>query len=365
MINPNSDSGCCISVIVCAYNGDTTLQNCLNSLENQDLNNGDYEIIVIDDESLDSTQVICENWIESMKDKAPDSRYIRIKHGGLSFARNEGIRQAKGEIVSFIDDDAVASKTWLSSIVRAFQENDNYQIIGGDVRLLNDHVPFARLVYNSVFYYAMRNVNMAIGTNMSFRKSLFTHENLFHPILMRRGDETYVFGKLKSHTTPINIKNAEVYHESPESMRRWLITRYDNGYFTAQIGALNGKYINDIFMLFYRLQYLALPLIVILLFSLSKFLFASAVALYFLCLIARRYFKGSYLIKLVKVYTENRNNSKHSARWGVPSVLAIVLFGDISNDIGYIYGMLHYRRTVKMKDQNLNESAVIERAISN
>src|ERR1019366_8881532 len=70
----------------------------------------DYETIVIDDGSTDSTAQVAE---------ATGVRVIRAKHRGLAAARNAGIEAGSGEIVAFLDSDARADADWLYHLVEA------------------------------------------------------------------------------------------------------------------------------------------------------------------------------------------------------------------------------------------------------
>ncbi|MGH7917920.1 MAG: glycosyltransferase, partial [Candidatus Binataceae bacterium] len=90
------------SVIVPVYNAEATLGQCLASLAR--LNYPDYEVIVVDDGSTDGSAAIAE---------AAGVHLIRLMHGGLSVARNEGLAAAKGRIIAFIDADAQAETDWL------------------------------------------------------------------------------------------------------------------------------------------------------------------------------------------------------------------------------------------------------------
>lgn len=88
-----------VSVIVPVYNVEKYLPRCLNSLINQTLR--DIEIILVDDESPDKSPEICDSYAQN------DSRIkvIHKKNEGLGFARNSGLKIAKGEYISFIDSD--------------------------------------------------------------------------------------------------------------------------------------------------------------------------------------------------------------------------------------------------------------------
>jgi GT2 family glycosyltransferase len=96
------------SVVVPAYNSAASIGACLESLKT--LQYPDYETIVIDDGSTDSTAQIAES---------AGARVVRIEHRGLGAARNAGIEAASGEIVAFIDSDARADADWLYHLVEA------------------------------------------------------------------------------------------------------------------------------------------------------------------------------------------------------------------------------------------------------
>lgn len=88
-----------ISVIVPIYNVEKYLKKCIDSIINQTYSN--LEIILVDDGSPDNCGKICDEY------QVQDSRIkvIHKKNGGLSDARNAGIKEATGEIISFIDSD--------------------------------------------------------------------------------------------------------------------------------------------------------------------------------------------------------------------------------------------------------------------
>src|ERR1044071_1686955 len=96
-----------VSVVVASYNGARTLPACLESLIRQ--NYPDYEVILVDDGSTDSTPEVARDFAAV--------RYIRQDNHGLSVARNTGIAAAVGEIVAFTDSDCRADEDWLSYLV--------------------------------------------------------------------------------------------------------------------------------------------------------------------------------------------------------------------------------------------------------
>lgn len=88
-----------ISIIVPVYNGEATLQQCVDSILSQPFKN--FELLLIDDGSTDETPTICDEYANV------DSRVkvIHKKNGGVSSARNIGLDEAKGRWITFIDSD--------------------------------------------------------------------------------------------------------------------------------------------------------------------------------------------------------------------------------------------------------------------
>jgi len=110
------------SVIVVCWNSADVLARCLDQLFAQDYAN--YEIVVVDDGSQDHTLEVAEE--ASSRGQMTLVRSPRNR--GCAHARNLGLRQAKGEIVAFIDADGFAAPSWLGHIVDAFDADPT---IGG------------------------------------------------------------------------------------------------------------------------------------------------------------------------------------------------------------------------------------------
>jgi len=105
-----------LTAVICTYKRPSYLEKCICSiLKNNFLN---YEIIVVgqgDDE-------FSEQVIKNKFPNHPKVRYTHIEKIGLSYARNVGIKNAKGEVIIYIDDDAEASQNWLEGYCEIFNE---------------------------------------------------------------------------------------------------------------------------------------------------------------------------------------------------------------------------------------------------
>lgn len=105
------------SVIIPAYNAEKTIEKCVRSISSQD---GDYEIIIVNDGSEDSTGGICKTLA------AENERIIFIDstHEGVSRARNTGLDNAKGEYILFVDSDDYVSKNYFETIDNSIGDFD-------------------------------------------------------------------------------------------------------------------------------------------------------------------------------------------------------------------------------------------------
>ena len=96
-----------ISAVVCTHNRVDFLQRCIDSLRNQTLDPLNYEILVVDNGSIDGTEQLCERYEDVV-----NFRYIHEPVLGLSQARNRGLQEASGDFIGYIDDDAAAEPQW-------------------------------------------------------------------------------------------------------------------------------------------------------------------------------------------------------------------------------------------------------------
>jgi glucosyl-dolichyl phosphate glucuronosyltransferase len=103
-----------ISVVICTYNRANILGVAVESVAVQSLPESlTWEIVVVDNNSSDQTRQV----VESLQRRYPDRiRYVFEPQQGISHARNAGIREARGEIIAYIDDDETASMDWLQNL---------------------------------------------------------------------------------------------------------------------------------------------------------------------------------------------------------------------------------------------------------
>jgi glucosyl-dolichyl phosphate glucuronosyltransferase len=115
-----------LTIIICTYNRENLIKECLQSLTLQTYPKDKFEVLIIDNNSTDRTEVICKEFVKSQ----PNFRYIKELKQGLGHARNCGYKNAKTEWVAYVDDDA---KSHLNYVERAIYiiKNFDFDCFGG------------------------------------------------------------------------------------------------------------------------------------------------------------------------------------------------------------------------------------------
>jgi len=209
-IKPNA------SVIIVTYNNSDLLLSNLDNLNKQTVS--DFEIIIIDNnEKIDIFPLI----------KKYPINYIKLKKNyGLSFARNIGIKLARGEIVIFLDDDAIPANDFIEEHIRAYKEND---ILG----LRGKSLPRTPTIYNyfaSHYDYGDKTIPCFINLegNSSFKRDVLIEIGGFNPKLQGAGgyeglELTYrIVSKYKDKSKLIYYPNAVIYHDYSHNFVKYL-----------------------------------------------------------------------------------------------------------------------------------------------
>ena len=210
-----------MSVIVCAYNGSSIIEQCLNGLVKQSFPPNQFEIIIIDDGSSDNTYEVVSSFITKNENHDTFIELNSIKHGGLSVARNSGIRISKSEIIAFIDQDAVPDTNWLMELIKPLQNGVDY--VGGRVNLLNNQNWVARFLQElrfKQFFGPKLYYNTIIGCNMAFKRKIFDKLLGFHENFISYGDETTLIARIENKFSFKPAPKAIVFHQQPDNFKK-------------------------------------------------------------------------------------------------------------------------------------------------
>lgn len=109
-----------LSLVIPMYNVELYIEKCLNSCINQDLSSNEYEIIIVNDGSKDTSL----SRAEAIARKHNNIKIISQENGGLSSARNTGLKNAKGEYIWFIDSDDWIEPNVLKNLYQIASHNN-------------------------------------------------------------------------------------------------------------------------------------------------------------------------------------------------------------------------------------------------
>lgn len=215
-----------ISVIVCSYNGERTIRDCLEGLLRLEYPN--LEIIVVNDGSTDRTELIAREY---------PFRIISTKNGGLSNARNVGLEAATGEIVAYIDDDAWPDAHWLLYLADSFLTTTHVAVGGPNIPPPRDSA-LAHCVANAPggpvhVLLSDREAEHIPGCNMAFRKAALQAIGGFDGRFRTAGDDVDVCWRLQERGETLGFNAAAVvWHRRRASIRAYW--RQQTGYGTAE-----------------------------------------------------------------------------------------------------------------------------------
>ena len=119
-----------ISFVICTYNREKYIYECLSRLAKNTVKDG-WELILVNNNSTDQTATECERFVEDYKPK--NYHYFIEKQQGLSFARNRGIAEAKGEWLVFLDDDAMVEQDYIANLQKHLSEHPETGAFGGQI----------------------------------------------------------------------------------------------------------------------------------------------------------------------------------------------------------------------------------------
>lgn len=206
-----------VSVVVCTYNREDLITGCLDSLADQTADPSSFEVLVIDNNSTDNTNHLVRNYL-----RLSNMRLISEPMQGLSHARNRGLREAKGDYVAYLDDDARAEPHYIENILKLLDQfSDSVDCYGGPIlpfyttekpAWFKDEYEIRRLRTEAGFEEKGKTFS---GSNMIWKKTLIEQLGRFNTEVGIRGDllilgeETLLFDKLWDN------RGARLYY-SPE-----------------------------------------------------------------------------------------------------------------------------------------------------
>ncbi len=229
-----------VSVVICTQNRAKLLVEALDSLEGSPPPRVPYEIVVVDNGSVDATAAV-------IKARASDRlTYVHEATPGLSRARNVGWHVARGRHVAYLDDDATAAPGWVDAIAAGFAHDPGAGAIGGPVRpvwqaprphWLADEIAHALTIldWGPTAHRLDPGRAWLVGANIAFSRDALAQTGGFDLRLGRQGDlllsneETFLLRQMDRLGHGVLYWPAmEVHHPVPAARLdpRWLLQRH-------------------------------------------------------------------------------------------------------------------------------------------
>lgn len=225
-----------ISVIIPMYNSENYIEETLLSVINQSYRN--FEIIVIDDGSKDASGVKAQRIFERHTDVI--SKIITQENKGLSGARNEGIKNAEGRYLCFIDSDDILDKLHLQSLYELAEKNElnvvhcNYELTSDNNRqgtVVNKQEGLI-LSREEVIKYAVRRKPAIIVCGMLIKRKFLIDKELMFNETLRFGEDSDYIWKTIFHCGQIGYSQMATYKylNHPNSIMKTITTQLGDIY---------------------------------------------------------------------------------------------------------------------------------------
>jgi len=210
-----------ISVVICSYNRAEYIIDAIESLHAQTLHKDAFEVLVVDNNSIDNTGELVQHYISTHPQL--HLKYLTESEQGASFARNTGARFSRGNLLCFMDDDAVAEVHYLERIIRFFDAHPDAAGMGG--RIIPRYIPaepkwmshfVSSLVGN--FDYSPQPTEFAPGkypleSNMVVRKEYFDRINGFNTKLPGVKGTLRIGGEGKDFFLRLQALGKKIYYD--------------------------------------------------------------------------------------------------------------------------------------------------------
>ncbi|MBC7265034.1 MAG: glycosyltransferase [Chloroflexi bacterium] len=218
-----------VSVVIPAYNAAATIAECLTALNAQSLPRTDYEVIVVDDGSIDDTADIAARY---------GARVLRQANSGPAAARNRGVNEARADIVLFTDSDCVPSPEWLEEMIGPFADPQVAGVKGVyRTRQRNLTARFIQIEYEDRYDHTARckYVDLVDTYAAGYRRNILISNGGFDIRFRFLEDQELSFRLTHAGHKMVFNPRAVVYHYHPESWRRYAQRKYRIGYWKTRV----------------------------------------------------------------------------------------------------------------------------------
>ncbi|MDP9176686.1 MAG: glycosyltransferase [Gemmatimonadota bacterium] len=214
-----------VSIIVPVYNGQRTIEECVESIFAQSIPGIDIQLLLIDNASSDRTSTILDRY----RDRAT---ILHEATRGPAAARNRGLKNATGDIIAFTDADCVVHRDWLSRLIEPLRD-DAVGIAGGAIlarKPCNAVEEFGERIHDHRMAIEYDSPPYAITMNWASRKSVIEEVGPFNEELLRCEDCDLAYRIVEAGYRIVHEPAAVVYHRNEQSLAGLIAEGYAHGY---------------------------------------------------------------------------------------------------------------------------------------
>lgn len=230
-----------VSVILVAHDDAAALVDSLNSLSRLDYPSDRHEILLVDNGSGDDSAAIIQRF---------PVRYHHEPRLGVSYGRNLGIEQSRGEILAFTDPDCVVSRDWLNEVVNAFEDPEVGIVAGGIVPYPPHTLPelhaARRRSHSQERPLSHPDRPFGMNPNLAFRRAVFSEVGLYDTAFPGGGwEDADLCWRVRRQTrwTLKSAPRAVVFHRYRDRWSDFFAQQYRYG---LGLGILHRKYEDEL-----------------------------------------------------------------------------------------------------------------------
>lgn len=216
-----------VSIIVPVYNVEKYLKRCLDSLINQSIDN--YEIILVNDGSLDRSQDIIDEYVKKYSKKI---KAFRKENGGQASARNFGIANAEGEYLGFVDSDDYIDLNMFEKMYDMAVENNadivtcNYKIFNEstqetenyDLKVDNQNIVRDFIIKQPAIWNKLVKRKIFVENNLKFPEGIIYEDYALTPLIAPLGkivhtNEHLYYYVVRDNSTMTQKKFNKKFHD--------------------------------------------------------------------------------------------------------------------------------------------------------
>ena len=314
-----------VSIVIPTKNEGDVLANCLNSIQNLDYPEDKIEIIVVDGHSRDNTLEIAKKY---------GCKVVYEDIGTISYARDLGVKCAKGEYIAFTDADCVVQNDWLKNLIKPFN-GEKVVSVGGPNITPEDDTEFAKCVGAVLSFLSKPGARYGLDVeevieifhnptcNVMYRKRVLEEVEGFNHSLVTCDDEELDYRIRDKGYKILYTPDAKVYHYRRPTWRRFAKMAYNYGVGRMQAIKLHRK--------MGRWFHYAPSMLILMILALITFSVLNKMLLYFIMMILLLSVLGLFIFSL---YFNMKNKQRYYFTMPMLIVMWLSFWG-----IGFLRGV--------------------------